>query len=67
MIQRARQMTQKPIVAIGGISLERAREVMEAGADSVAIISDVLRAKDPAGRAREYLELLEPISRLERS
>jgi len=67
MIQKARKMTQKPIVAIGGISLERAREVVEAGADSVAIISDVLRANDPAGRARQYLELLEPISRLARS
>jgi thiamine-phosphate pyrophosphorylase len=67
MIQKARKMTQKPIVAIGGISLERAREVMEAGADSVAVMSDVLKAKDPAGRAREYLELLEPISRLARS
>ena len=67
MIQKARKMTQKPIVAIGGISLERAREVLEAGADSVAIISDVLRANDPACRARQYLELLEPISRLARS
>jgi len=67
MIQKARKLTQKPIVAIGGISLERAREVVEAGADSVAIISDVLRANDPAGRARQYLELLEPISRLARS
>ena len=67
MIQKARKLTQKPIVAIGGISLERVREVMEAGADSVAIISDVLRANDPAGRARQYLELLEPISRLARS
>src|SRR5262249_12189995 len=31
----------KPLVAIGGITLERARDVVEAGADSVAVISDL--------------------------
>jgi thiamine-phosphate pyrophosphorylase len=67
MIQEARKLTQKPIVAIGGISLERAKEVMEAGADSVAVISDVLKAKDPAKRARQFLDLLEPISRSARN
>jgi thiamine-phosphate pyrophosphorylase len=61
MIQEARKLTRKPI--IGGITLERAKEVMEAGADSVAVISDVLRAKDPGQRARQFLDLLEPISR----
>ena len=63
MIQEARKLTQKAIVAIGGISLERAKGVIEAGADSVAVISDVLKAKDPGKRAREFLDLLEPISR----
>jgi thiamine-phosphate pyrophosphorylase len=63
MIQEARKLTQKPIVAIGGISLERAKRVIEAGADSVAVISDVLKAKEPGKRAREFLDLLEPISR----
>ena len=63
MIREARKLTKKPIVGIGGISLERAKEVMEAGADSVAVISDVLRASDPAARARQFLDLLEPITR----
>ena len=63
MIREARKLTKKPIVGIGGISLERAKEVMEAGADSVAVISDVLRASDPAKRARQFLDLLEPIIR----
>ena len=63
MIQEARKLTNKPIVAIGGITLDRAKEVMEAGADSVAVISDILRAADPAKRARQFLSLLEPMAR----
>jgi thiamine-phosphate pyrophosphorylase len=64
MIREARKFTQKPIVAIGGISLERAQEVMEAGANSVAVISDILRAQDPGTRARQFLDLLQPLVRL---
>ncbi len=63
MIREASKLTRKPIVAIGGITLDRAKEVMEAGADSVAVISDVLRAADPAKRARQFLNLLEPMVR----
>jgi len=59
LIGEVRPLTDKPIVAIGGITLERAEEVIQAGADSVAVISDILRAQDPAARARQYLELLE--------
>jgi thiamine-phosphate pyrophosphorylase len=51
-------LTAKPIVAIGGITLERAREVLDAGADSVAVISDILRAKNPADRVRQYLQAI---------
>ena len=46
-----------PLVAIGGITLERAPAVLAAGADSVAVVSDVLRAPDPDGRARAWLDL----------
>lgn len=67
MIRKARKLTQKPIVAIGGIKLERAKEVMEAGANSVAVISDILRAPDPARRARQFLDLLEPVTRAKSS
>lgn len=52
-------MTDKPIVAIGGITLERAAQVIEAGADSVAVIADILRAENPGARARQYVDLLE--------
>jgi len=58
-VREARGLTDRPIVAIGGITLERAAEVIEAGADSVAIISDILSAENVGKRAREYVDLLE--------
>ncbi len=59
LIRRARRLTGKPIVAIGGITLESAAEVIRAGADSIAVISDILLAPDPGLRARQYIELLD--------
>jgi thiamine-phosphate pyrophosphorylase len=58
LIREARKLTSKPIVAIGGITLERAGGVIAAGADSVAVISDILAAKNPAARVKQYLEIL---------
>jgi thiamine-phosphate pyrophosphorylase len=58
-VREARAMTDKPIVAIGGITLEQAAEVIEAGADSVAIIGDILGAENVGKRARQYVDLLE--------
>jgi thiamine-phosphate pyrophosphorylase len=52
-------LTEKPIVAIGGITLGRVARVLAAGADSVAVISDILKAKDPAGMAREFIRRLD--------
>jgi thiamine-phosphate pyrophosphorylase len=59
-LRKIRLLTDKPIVAIGGITLERAAAIIDAGADSVAVISDILRAPDPGIRARQYVELLGP-------
>ena len=59
LVRRARSLTERPVVAIGGITLERAAELIEAGADSVAVISDILGAEDPAERASQYLRRLE--------
>lgn len=47
-----------PVVAIGGITLERARDVLAAGASSVAVITDLLATGNPERRAREYLSRL---------
>jgi thiamine-phosphate pyrophosphorylase len=58
-IRKVRGLTQKPIVAIGGITLERAAEVIEAGADSAAVISGILSAPDLTERAKQYIKTLE--------
>jgi thiamine-phosphate pyrophosphorylase len=55
-VRRARELTRKPLVAIGGITRANARSVLEAGADSVAVISDLLR--DPRKSAEEFLRIL---------
>lgn len=47
-----------PVVAIGGITLEAASAAIEAGASSVAVISDLLATGDPAGRVRAFLDAL---------
>jgi thiamine-phosphate pyrophosphorylase len=49
-----------PLVAIGGITLDRAKDVLEAGADALAVISDVLRTDDRRGledRARAWMKV----------
>lgn len=61
LVRRARLLTDKPIVAIGGITLDRAPEIIEAGADSVAVISDILLAPDPVERAANYIMLLDAL------
>jgi thiamine-phosphate pyrophosphorylase len=55
-LRRARELTRKPLVAIGGITRANVRSVIEAGADSVAVISDLLLA--PRKTAEEFLSLL---------
>jgi thiamine-phosphate pyrophosphorylase len=59
LIRQVRTLTDKAIVAIGGITLERAAGVIEAGADAVAVGSDILRAADPGKRARQYIAMFE--------
>jgi thiamine-phosphate pyrophosphorylase len=55
-LRRARELTRKPLVAIGGITRANARSVIDAGADSVAVISDLLLS--PRKSAEEFLTLL---------
>lgn len=44
-----------PLVAIGGITLERAASVFAAGADSIAVVTDIVTNLNPEARAREWL------------
>jgi thiamine-phosphate pyrophosphorylase len=55
-VRRARSLTRKPLVAIGGITRENAAAVIAAGADSVAVISDLLR--EPRKSAEEFFRIL---------
>jgi thiamine-phosphate pyrophosphorylase len=55
-ILRARELTRKPLVAIGGITRGNCRSVIEAGADSVAVISDLIR--EPGKSAEAFLRIL---------
>jgi len=55
-VRRARQLTQKPLVAIGGITLSTARAVMEAGADSLALISSLI--PEPLKSLQQFQQVL---------
>ena len=55
-VQKARALTRKPLVAIGGINRANCRSIIEAGADSVAVISDLMR--DPRKSAEDFFRIL---------
>jgi len=60
LVRAARRLAPAvPIVAIGGITLETAPSVLDAGATAVAVIGDLLGSGDPASRIRAYLQTLE--------
>jgi thiamine-phosphate pyrophosphorylase len=57
LLKQARELTRKPLVAIGGITRERAGEVFGAGADCIAVARDLVAAPDPAASATEFLRI----------
>jgi len=58
LVRAARRLAPAfPIVAIGGITLDNARAVIDAGATAVAVISDLVTAGDPAARIASYNRL----------
>jgi thiamine-phosphate pyrophosphorylase len=58
-VRRARALTSKPLVAIGGITRSNARSVIDAGADSVAIVSGLLIPGETVAKvARDILDIL---------
>jgi len=56
--QAAERVEGVPLIGIGGITLERARSVIRAGATSVAVISDLLTGGNPERRTAEFLDAL---------
>jgi thiamine-phosphate pyrophosphorylase len=57
VITEAKRFLKIPICVIGGITVERTKELIELGADLVAVISDIWTAENIEERAREYAEL----------
>lgn len=56
---RTAAVASRPVVAIGGITLDRVPDVLGAGASAVAVVTDLLAGGDPATRVRQYVETLE--------
>jgi hydroxymethylpyrimidine kinase/phosphomethylpyrimidine kinase/thiamine-phosphate diphosphorylase len=56
-LKRWRRTLRYPLVAIGGISLNNAQEVLDAGADGAAVIKDVTKAPDGDSQVRAWLKL----------
>ncbi len=55
--QWKRRVGTLPLVAIGGVTLAHLPQVFAAGADVAAVVSDILGAQDPPGRARQWLDV----------
>lgn len=55
-VSRARQLTRKPLVAIGGITVSTARQVIDAGADSLALISSLI--PEPLKSLQQFQQVL---------
>jgi thiamine-phosphate pyrophosphorylase len=55
-VRQARRVTKKPLVAIGGITRQNCRQVKDAGADAVAVISDLLES--PGKAVADFLRVL---------
>lgn len=54
-----RLIGERPLVAIGGLTVERAKLCLAAGADSVAVVSDIVAHDDPLGQTRAWLAATE--------
>lgn len=61
-IKEIRQTVDLPIVAIGGINKNNLREVLEAGAESIAVISAVMGAEDVEEETRQLVKILEEVN-----
>lgn len=58
-LSAAARRSGKPVVAIGGITLANVADVLAAGADCIAVISDLLDPADPGGRAAAFVRAVE--------
>ncbi len=61
LLTEARAVLSCPIVAIGGITLDRVAELLTAGANALAVISDIFQASDIRARTDAYVRLIESV------
>jgi thiamine-phosphate pyrophosphorylase len=57
MITEVKSQTGLPIVAIGGITIENLPDVIQAGADSVCMVSAITMSEDPEAAARQLVNI----------
>lgn len=57
LFTQAKQSLSVPVVGIGGITLDNARHLVEAGADALAVITDIFQSADIVARCRQYQPL----------
>jgi len=62
-LKEIRKQTSLPLVAIGGINMDNAAEVLAAGADCVAVISTIMQAESPAEATRQFIQKLKNFNR----
>jgi len=58
-IEKAQEMVPFPVFCIGGITAKTVPQVVAAGAQRVVVVSDLLKAEDPATKARAFLEMMQ--------
>jgi thiamine-phosphate pyrophosphorylase len=58
VLRRVKSRVSIPVLPIGGIKMDKVKEVMDAGADGVALISAILAAEDIMGTTKEFLRLI---------
>jgi len=66
-LRQVRAMTALPLVAIGGVHLGNAAEVLQAGADGLAVVSAICSAPDPGAAAQSFGRFFQPFSEGERT
>lgn len=57
-IERCRELTSKPIFLAGGINLENIQSIQHLPADGIAVVSSIMKAKNPLEKLREYNKIL---------
>ncbi|MEM6628714.1 MAG: thiamine phosphate synthase [Bacteroidota bacterium] len=63
-LKELRAQTSRPLMAIGGITIDNAREVIQAGADGLAVVSAICSADDPEESARKLRQIVDEELRL---